>query len=196
MQDSVAAVVGDKKQGRIVRYNNGFTSFYMRHSTMSATDVPVAFSTNEHDHAACVVEAMERARQICSQRGLRLTAIRHRVLELVWHSHKPIKAYDLLSAIRAEQQNAAPTTVYRALDFLQKAGLVHRIESLNAFVGCDAAHGDNAPKFLICRHCGRAAEVAGVHMEGAIAREAKVAGFDVEEEVVEIIGTCSRCTNA
>src|SRR5699024_7737219 len=97
------------------------------------------FAHNEHDRTACVSDALARADRICRPQGRRLTPMRRRVLELVWNSHKPVKAYDLLEAIRSNRNNAAPITVYRALDFLQEAGLVHRIESLNAFVGCDAA---------------------------------------------------------
>lgn len=160
---------------------------------LASPDIPVAFAREGHDHASCVADALERAERVCRQRSLRFTAIRRRVLELVWNSHKPIKAYDLLEAIRTSRHNAAPITVYRALDFLQDAGLVHRIESLNAFVGCDAAHGDSPPKFLICRHCGRAAEVPGVQLDGAISHEANAAGFDVETEIVEMIGTCRNC---
>jgi Fur family zinc uptake transcriptional regulator len=76
---------------------------------------------------------------LCAQKGLRLTALRRRVLELVWQSHKPLGAYDILAVLSEQDgRRAAPPTVYRALDFLLENGLVHRISSLNAFVGCDA----------------------------------------------------------
>lgn len=151
------------------------------------------FNASGHDHQACIRAALARADALCAQRGLRLTAIRRRVLELIWENHRPTKAYDLLGAISAERGNAAPPTVYRALDFLLEAGLVHKIESLNAFIGCDAGHDSGHPKFLICRSCERVAEIPSPEVDSAIAREADRAGFTVDRETIEIGGLCDAC---
>ncbi|NIN34158.1 MAG: transcriptional repressor, partial [Gammaproteobacteria bacterium] len=70
------------------------------------------------------------------QRDVRLTPLRRRVLQLVWRSHEPVKAYDLLQILQSEKKGAAPPTIYRALDFLQEQGFVHKLESLNAYIGC------------------------------------------------------------
>src|SRR5699024_2314500 len=113
------------------------------------------------DHAACIDAALARAEATCREQGPRLPTIRRRVLELIWASHRPSTAYDLLAAIHSERGKAAPPTVYRALDFLLDAGLIHKIESLNAVIGCDAGHADGSPKFLICHDCHRVAEIAG-----------------------------------
>src|SRR5918999_799750 len=103
-----------------------------------------------HDHLSCIGDALDRAAVLCDQRGARLTPLRRRVLELVWRGHEPVGAYDLL----AQMGRAAPPTVYRALDFLIEQGLVHRIESLNAYVGCDRPEAAHASQFLICTDCG------------------------------------------
>jgi Fur family zinc uptake transcriptional regulator len=96
---------------------------------------PIA--SRPHDHSHCVHSALSEADTLCAQKGLRLTALRRRVLELVWQSHKPLGAYDILAVLSEQDgRRAAPPTVYRALDFLLENGLVHRISSLNAFVGC------------------------------------------------------------
>ena len=58
--------------------------------------------------------------------GAQVTALRRRVLTLVWDSHKPIGAYDILDKLGGEGKAAAPPTVYRALDFLLDHGLIHR----------------------------------------------------------------------
>ncbi len=151
------------------------------------------FDAHGHDHDACIADALAHADQICSERGLRLTAIRRRVLELIWVNHRPTKAYDLLDTISAERGNAAPPTVYRALDFLLDAGLIHKIESLNAFIGCDAPHETSHPKFLICRDCERVAEIASHEIDAAIALEAKQAGFSIDQETIEVGGICQAC---
>ena len=128
--------------------------------------------------------------------GLRLTAIRRRVLELIWANHQPTKAYDLLAQINAERGNAAPPTVYRALDFLLDAGLIHKIESQNAFIGCAVDHDRNQPKFFICRTCGRAAEIQSSQIDDVIANEAEEAGFVVDHQTIEVDGLCAACAAA
>lgn len=136
---------------------------------------------------------MDRAEVVCAERGLRLTKLRRRVLELVCASHEPIKAYDLLDRLREERRGAAPPTVYRALDFLRRQGLVHKIQSLNAFVGCgEPGHGGNG-QFLICRICGEVAELDDPSLVGLLAAQAHRAGFAAENQTIEVRGLCAGC---
>ena len=113
-------------------------------------------------------------RPLCSAQGARLTPIRQRVLELVWANHKPVGAYDLLPKLAAEGFNSAPPTVYRALDFLLELGLVHRISSLNAFIGCTHPGEVHPSCFFVCRECGKAQELDPVQVQ-QIARQAEAA---------------------
>lgn len=151
------------------------------------------FSGSDHHHATCINEAINAAEATCKQRGGRLTAIRRRVLELVWASHEPVKAYDLLDTLRNERSSAAPPTVYRALDFLQEEGLVHKIESLNAYVGCGKPGHMGSGQFLICSDCGEVAELADTELVKLIRNKAEQIGFAIEEQVVEIKGHCAQC---
>ena len=151
-----------------------------------------AFCGRDHDHGGCVSEALRAAEEACGRRGARLTDLRRRVLELVWESHRPIGAYGVLEALMKEQR-AAPPTVYRALDFLQEHGLVHRIASLNAYVGCSRPGKPHAGQFLICGTCRESAEVADSRVSEAIEATASRAGFEVEQQTVEVLGTCPRC---
>lgn len=146
-----------------------------------------------HDHGVCVAKALSEADALCAQRGARLTRLRRRVLELVWTSHSPVGAYDLLDRLSHEHGRATPATVYRALEFLLAQGLVHRIESLNAFVGCPVPERDHSGQFLICRECGAAAEVHDQAVERAIAERAAACGFAVEGKTVEVRGLCPAC---
>ena len=97
--------------------------------------MPVALQRG-HDHRKCVSEAMAVADELCAKRGARMTELRRRVLNLIWDSHAPVGAYAIMDMLKREGRNAMPPTVYRALDFLQEQGLIHRIASLNAFIGC------------------------------------------------------------
>ncbi|NWL79661.1 Fur family transcriptional regulator [Pseudomonas taiwanensis] len=147
-----------------------------------------------HDHSHCVANALAEADAICSRHGLRLTALRKRVLELVWQSHKPLGAYDILGVLTEEDgRRAAPPTVYRALDFLLDNGLVHRIASLNAFVGCNHPGESHQGQFLICRNCQTAIELEQSSISQAIVDSAKSVGFVVEGQTVEVVGLCASC---
>src|SRR5690606_9768433 len=113
---------------------------------------------DDHDHAACIDAALDRAAELCARRGARLTRLRRRVLELVWQGHAAVKAYDLLAELERKGASAKPPTVYRALDFLMAHGLVHRLESLNSYVGCPQPDAPHAGQFLICDSCGTGRE--------------------------------------
>ncbi len=152
-----------------------------------------AFPRRDHDHVRCVADAMSDAVALCRARGVRLTPVRSRVLEIVWQNHKPLGAYDILAVLAAEGRSSAPPTVYRALEFLLEQGLVHRLSSLNAFVGCSRPGHTGSGQFLICRSCGNAAELNDEGVEGAITRSAASQGFAVHGHTVEIDGVCPDC---
>ncbi len=147
-----------------------------------------------HDHSRCVADALAEAEALCAKQGTRLTTLRKRVLELVWASHKPLGAYDILGVLSDEDgRRAAPPTVYRALDFLLENGLVHRIASLNAFVGCSHPEHAHQGQFLICRSCNAAIELEQATISDAIISSAAGVGFAVESQTVEVVGLCAGC---
>lgn len=146
-----------------------------------------------HNHDACVSQALADARAVCLQQHARLTPTRERVLELIWQSHKPLGAYDVLAKLTSEGHNAAPPTVYRALDFLQQHGLVHRIASLNAFTGCTHAGQHHTGMFLICQACGNVLELTDASVADAIHKAAGAEAFHVDTVTLEIAGLCPNC---
>ncbi len=152
-----------------------------------------AFLDVGHNHDHCLEGALDRAAALCGERGVRLTPLRRRVLELIWSGHKPLGAYEILDILRTERQGSAPPTVYRALDFLLQHGLVHRIESLNSFVGCPNPDSHHGGQFLICRSCGMAGELNDSRIDDAIFKSAAKAGFSVGRRTIEIEGLCPHC---
>jgi Fur family zinc uptake transcriptional regulator len=146
---------------------------------------------------------LERAEALCQTRGVQLTPLRRDVLRLVLESEAPIGAYALLDQLKASRAKAAPPTVYRALDFLLEQGLIHRLERLNAFMGCNEAleghgvhhdHGHDHPhQFLICRGCGMTREISDHAVAEAIIAAAAKAGFSAARTTVEIEGYCAKC---
>ena len=164
---------------------------------MSPSPAPPAspFKTARHNHENCIESAVDRAVAVCAERGVRLTDLRREVLELIWRGHEPIGAYAVLEALRITHPSAAPPTVYRALDFLIEQGLIHRIESLNAYVGCPRPERPHVSQFLICGGCGAAAELDDPAIARAVLRRASELGFVVERQTIEVRGFCPQCGN-
>jgi Fur family transcriptional regulator, zinc uptake regulator len=160
---------------------------------MKKSKVISPFKPAVHKHQDCLKSAIKAAKLHCDVLGLRLTPLRERVLELVWQSHEPVKAYDILDELKQGHSSSAPPTVYRALDFLQEQGLVHKIESLNAYVGCGDPKEIHSGQFFICHDCGTVAELDDEDIRELIQKKAKRFGFKVDDEMVEIKGQCQEC---
>lgn len=128
--------------------------------------------------------------------GERMTAARMRVLGLLLSAGEPVKAYDLIARFGEDGRPAKPPTVYRALEFLERKGLAHRIASISAYVACNADVGDaastHAAAFLICDCCGATQEVSTPVTEGLISA-AESAGYVIDRATVEAHGRCPAC---
>lgn len=136
---------------------------------------------------------MNEVERACHERGLRLTPLRREVLELVADSSKPAKAYDLLDRLRDIHGNAAPPTVYRALDFLLEQGFIHKLESINAFVSCPHPTDVHQVPFLICDVCENAVEVCDEQVAELIESQARQLGFRPRAQTLEVHGVCEHC---
>ncbi len=147
-----------------------------------------------HDHDNCRTKAVLTADRLCAERGVQLTTIRRQVLGLIWGSHKAVKAYDLLDQMKPLQHSAKPATVYRALDFLLEQGLIHRVESLNAFIGCSCSEQQHEQLLLICIQCQEVEERPGAIVMEAVSKELKLAGFTAHRKAIEIQGICRHCS--
>ncbi|MCA3728231.1 MAG: transcriptional repressor [Phenylobacterium sp.] len=141
-----------------------------------------------------LARALDEAEVRCTAARERLTAPRRRVLELLLSSDAPLKAYDMIAAFGGDGAPAKPPTVYRALDFLEKLGFAHRIESLNAYVPCRIEGGAHRAAFLICECCGAAREFEPALDAGLSA--AAEAGYSVRSLTLEARGLCPACRNA
>lgn len=155
--------------------------------------------SDARNSAASVSEALTLVEGRFVADGERMTAPRRRVLELLLTAAEPVKAYDLIARYGVDGQAAKPPTVYRALEFLERQGVVHRIASISAYVACTADTGceaqSHAAAFLICDCCGATAEVSVVNMD-AVALAAQKAGYTIERTTIEGHGRCAACQHA
>jgi Fur family zinc uptake transcriptional regulator len=152
----------------------------------------------DHEHPGlkgpALRSALTEAERRCVATDERLTTSRKRVLELLLGADGPLKAYDLIAAFGEGGEPAKPPTVYRALEFLERLGFAHRIESLNAYVPCRLEGRGHAAAFLICDCCGAAEEFEPDFAPGLAA--AKARGYAVSAVTLEARGLCPACQEA
>ena len=150
----------------------------------------------DHDHHACQGHAMALAEAVARARGLRLTPVRRRTLEILLESHRALGAYEVLDRLAAEGFGRQPPVAYRALEFLTDHGLAHRVRRLNAFAACTCPGQDHAPVFLICRACHAVAEAPSTPLRAMLDAAAAETGFAVERSSIEAQGLCAACQSA
>ena len=155
---------------------------------------------HDHDHSGLKGGALDRALASAEARairqGERMTAQRRRVLALLLEAGEPVKAYDLIARFGEDGQAAKPPTVYRALEFLERLGMAHRIASISAYVACsDEGDAVHAAAFLICDCCGATREVSGPD-QSAMSAAASAAGYAIARTTIEAHGRCAACREA
>ncbi|HTH62276.1 MAG TPA: Fur family transcriptional regulator [Paraburkholderia sp.] len=150
-----------------------------------------------HAHAGAPAASLEAALAMadayCRERGEKLTPIRRKVLELLLASGRATKAYSLLDEMRQIHPGSAPPTVYRALDFLLSAGLIHRIESINAFAVCHDLTQCQHGILVVCQQCGNITELHEPKLRQALVAQIEAAGYRLAGDGIELKGLCAQC---
>jgi Fur family zinc uptake transcriptional regulator len=174
-------------------YSNGSWAAPTPGAAIQTIMSPAIFLAPDHDHERCTSAAIAHAETQCVARGQRLTPMRRQVLEALLSSHRPLGAYEIIDRLQ-QKTRPAPITVYRALEFLRDNGLVHRIESRNAFVACVHNHeGGDLVIFLICERCGAVGEAPGGGAAEALKVSSRAAGFSPKSPLIEVAGICAHC---
>jgi Fur family zinc uptake transcriptional regulator len=164
---------------------------------MTETLMKSQFPAPGQQNGRRLTQAVERASRVFEQRNLRFTKLRQLVYEELARVHTSIGAYDILDKLAAKGTRLAPISIYRAIDALMEAGVIHRLESRNAFFACRRPeHGfekGKRPLVLACEKCGSVAEVDSGDIFETIGRMAAAADFKPRVKFVEVSGLCPRC---
>lgn len=159
-----------------------------------------------------ILERIQEAKSRCHQQGVRFTALRQQIYELVLKSNKPVGAYDLITELQHARlqndtqtthkgpsglsKNVAPPTVYRSLEFLLEQGLIHQLTSLNAYIPCCHPRSKHTAAFLICDKCLQVQECSTLPVQQMMDYAQQDIGFCVSQSVIELRGVCQACQNA
>jgi Fur family transcriptional regulator, zinc uptake regulator len=149
--------------------------------------------TDQDEAFAAIPQMLRDAEAVCEARGLAFTPLRREVFELVCRHSNSVGAYELLDELRAVRDSAAPVTVYRALEFLLAAGLVHRVAALNAYTACHGHEPGHGGLLLVCGSCSNVVELENDEIERHIAQAASAERFETAPDPVEVRGICSQC---
>jgi Fur family zinc uptake transcriptional regulator len=140
-----------------------------------------------------MLNQVEKARDFCEGKGARFTHLREKVYALLLEQQGAVGAYELLDTLKLTETNAKPATIYRTLDFLLEFGLIHRLESTNAFVACHHFGCNHPVQFLICDQCGEVKEIQSAGLKETLDKQAESFGFSVVKQTIEAHGTCAAC---
>ena len=146
------------------------------------------------NHKISIDEALKKAEIICNKKGVKLTKLRQKVLTLILKNHGYVKAYDLLNDLKKNDASAKPPTVYRSLDFLMEHGFIHKIQSLNAFVGCSHPDEHEDCYFLICKECKNIEECCSNTVKKVLTSTSGKNNFSPNQVTLEITGICQDCS--
>ncbi len=118
------------------------------------------------------------------------------VMNLLLEAKGPLSAYQILYDLN-DHGFRGPTQVYRVLEKLLELGMVHRIESMNAFVACQQEKCHEKDKeinlFTICKICGSVQELLSNGLKNIVLSLSKDNKFLLKSSVLELYGVCSKC---
>lgn len=143
-------------------------------------------------------QTLQKVKQFCQQRGLKLTAKRSNVLQLMLTEKKGLSAYDIVDRYLVQyQQKISPVSVYRMLDFLIATGLIHKLSSDSQYIACShitCSHRHKMPLLLICNSCHQVEEVAvAKELSPALENNIVSTGFQLQDKQLELHGICQNC---
>ena len=149
-----------------------------------------------HDHHSCASDALAHAEAVCESHNKHLTENRRAVLKLLLDDHRALGAYEILRRFDWKGRSRAPIQVYRALDFLESMGLVHRVASSNAYVACYRFAERHGAVLFVCKACGIVMECEELKLGNMMDKLARQSGFTVHSQLLEAVGYCPSCTDA
>ena len=140
--------------------------------------------------------SLDRATEIFAEKNIRFTELRRKVYEEIASTQTSVGAYEVLDRLAKKGTRLAPISIYRALDALLEAGVVHRLESKNAYFACRRLHQPRTgmrPLFMSCEICGTVSEADGEEIFQTIDKVVRAADFEPRVRFVEVSGTCREC---
>lgn len=104
-------------------------------------------------------------------------------------------AQELFSELRARGEPVGLTTIYTQLRTLADAGEIDALRSDDGEVRYRRCATEHHHHHLVCRECGRTVDIEASDVESWATRIAEANGFAGVSHTIEVLGTCSSCTD-
>lgn len=162
---------------------------------MAKTMTKPAEAKTIEDPAANLDDIVGRARSAFEEKNLRFTHLREQVFSEIAATRGSIGAYEILERLAEKGTRLAPISVYRSIDALMEVGVIHRLESKNAFFACRRhEHGKKGrPIFMACENCGSVVEVPAQTIFDQVRELAASVDFTPKVKFIEVSGICASC---
>ena len=129
----------------------------------------------------------------CTARNIALTEQQLQVLKIVCRHDGAIAAHQILEILKLTNAKANRMTIHRSLEYLNKAGVIHKISFNNTYVACTHLTGHNC-QLLVCIKCGKKIEFSSNKVLSVLKQSGEKHGFLISTPV-EIMGFCRECSS-
>jgi Fur family ferric uptake transcriptional regulator len=129
-------------------------------------------------------------------RTTRETAPRRALSALIAKRRGHFTAADLLNDARQRHVSVGRATVFRTLDLLTARGSLERIDlpsGDHAYVACAPQEHHH---HVVCRNCGKSAEVADAGLQSVVGEIARRSGYLIDSHRLEFFGLCPDCAES
>jgi Fur family transcriptional regulator, ferric uptake regulator len=142
------------------------------------------------------IDALSRLSIICrvtDAAPTRATGPRRAIACLIARRRGHFTANDLIADAAARDVQVGRATVFRTLDLLATRGQLERIDlpsGEHAYVACAPQEHHH---HVVCRVCGKSAEVEDAGLQSVVTEIARRSGYRVESHRLELFGLCPTC---
>jgi Fur family zinc uptake transcriptional regulator len=150
---------------------------------------------HHHHHEPTGPSLADAAQATLEAKSEQWTPMRAAIFDALAAQDKPASAYDIADTVsQARGKRVAPNSVYRILDLFVSNNIAMRVESANAYIANAHPGCRHDCIFLVCRSCKEATHIDDDKVTNDVRAVAAHEGFAAERPVIEILGTCAKCT--
>jgi Fur family ferric uptake transcriptional regulator len=141
-----------------------------------------------------LMDASDRFARYLALHHLKMTRSRRAILDEVLAVQGHFTADDLLAHFRNRGRMVAPATLYRTLNRLVEAGLVHRIPMARGQARYEPMLGRHHHDHMVCLGCGRIFEFNSREIERIQESVCRRRKFTLLEHTHQLRGHCADCS--
>ena len=157
---------------------------------MTTRRVPASAKTNERPVPGSELEVLRR---YLSERGLKMTTQRDRILEVFLRTSGHVTAEQLYEKMKQVDAGIGFTTVYRTLRVLCESGLAQERNFGHGPARYEHAFSRRHHDHLVCVKCGRIIEFENDAIEAIQRQVAETHRFSLLDHRHELYGHCESC---